>query len=122
MRIAFDCHGTLLGYRGEVIAEAFKKLQELGHECVVWSNAYGYTTDAVNKHSLKAPTMTKKTRGDIEDYEMGLFDVAIDDDRSQTWLGAKNFVWVDEVTGNSDALVKYILKKAGEPPQKTEYD
>lgn len=115
MKFAFDVKGTIEGHKGAVIVEALKKLQALGHECVVWSNLYSYTVDAVKKHGLTAETMSKRSKNEMREYEMDLFDVAIEDDRSQSYLGAKNFVFVDEITNNSDALVRYILKKAGAP-------
>lgn len=113
MRIAFDVKGTIDGPRGAVIIEAFKKLQDLGHTCVVWSNLYSYATDAVAKHGLKADAESKRSTSDLETYGLEPYDVAIEDDRGQTWLGAKRFVFVDEITNNSDALVRLILKQEG---------
>lgn len=109
MKIAFDVKGTIDGPRGKIILEAFRKLQELGHECIVWSNSLGYAHDAVKSHGLNADFMSKKMMLDY-DSEDEAMDVAIEDDRSQTWLGAKRFIFVDEITNNSDALVRNILE------------
>lgn len=114
MRIAFDCLGTLMGSHGPALAEAIVKLQALGHECVIWSSLYSYTIEMKNKYGLNCDTMDKKSKYDMANYEMELFDVAVDDDRSQTYLGAKTFVYVDEITRNADAIVAFILKRASE--------
>ena len=115
MKIAFDCLGTLTGSHGPALAEAIVKLQSLGHECVIWSSLYSYTIDMKNKYALECETMSKRSKHEMADYEMDLFDIAVDDDRGQTYLGAKKFVYVDEITKNSDAIVAFILKRASEP-------
>jgi len=117
MRIAFDVMGTLAGTKGDVLLEAFRKLQDLGHTCVVWSNSISYAVETVKKHNLNTDAQWKKSKFDLEDFSMEPYDVAVEDDRSQTWLGANAFVWVDEVTNNSDAIVRLILAR-GTPSQK----
>ncbi|NJO48172.1 MAG: hypothetical protein HC840_00490 [Leptolyngbyaceae cyanobacterium RM2_2_4] len=109
MRIAFDVKGTVEGSKGAVILEAFRKLQGAGHTCVVWSNLYSYATDAIAKHGLDAEAESKRSTRDLEDYSLEPFDVAIEDDRSQTWLGAKRLIFVDEIT-DADSLIEAITK------------
>lgn len=109
MRIAFDVKGTIDGPKGSVILEAFRRLQRLGHTCVVWSNAHSYATEAVEKHGLVAEAMSKKMMLDYGSANE-IFDVAIEDDRSQgRWLGAKRFVFVDEIA-DADSLVNRIIE------------
>lgn len=120
MRIAFDCLGTLMGSHGPALAEAIIKLQALGHECVIWSSLYSYTIEMKNKYKLNVETMEKRSTYEMREYEMELFDVAVDDDRGQTYLGAKAFVYVDEITKNSDAIVAFILKRATETKGETD--
>lgn len=120
MRIAFDCLGTLMGSHGPALAEAIPKLQALGHECVIWSSLYSYTIEMKNKYKLNVETMEKRSTYEMREYEMELFDVAVDDDRGQTYLGAKAFVYVDEITKNSDAIVAFILKRATETKGETD--
>lgn len=114
MRIAFDCLGTLMGSHGPALAEAIVKLQALGHECTIWSSMYSYTIEMKNKYGLQIETMSKMSRYELQERGLEIFDVAVDDDRSQTYLGAKTFVYVDEITRNSDAIVAFILKRASE--------
>lgn len=118
MRIAFDVLGTLRGHKGPALAEAFRKLQELGHECVIWSSEYSMTTEIKKHYSLECETMSKRAkyemRNDNGDYE-NLFDVAVEDDRGQTYLGARQFAFVDELRSNADLMVEFILKKGNEP-------
>lgn len=109
MRIAFDVKGTIEGPKGDVILGAFKKLQELGHTCVVWSNLYSYAVDAITKHGLSAEAMNKRSMSDLDEYSAKPYDVAIEDDRHQIYLAANRFIFVDDIT-TSDELVKEILK------------
>lgn len=111
MRIAWDVKGTIEGPKGTVILEAFKKLQKLGHECIVWSGLYSYAFDTVVRYDLKAYATSKRTMLDLEDFSMNPYDVAVEDDRSQDYLGAKSFVFVDEIPNNADELVELILSK-----------
>lgn len=109
MRIAFDVKGTIEGPKKALVLHIFDKLQKQGHECVVWSNFYGYAVDAIKNNDLKnTQPMTKASRFDLENSQQGMFDLAIEDDRSQTWLGAKKFAFVDELTYG---LVLSLLKE-----------
>lgn len=112
MRIAFDVKGTIEGPKGAVILEAFRKLQGAGHTCVVWSNLYSYATDVIAKHGLKADAMDKRSTSELEERGLEPFDVAIEDDRGQWYLGAKTLIFVDEIT-DADALMRLILKQEG---------
>jgi threonine dehydrogenase-like Zn-dependent dehydrogenase len=97
MRIAFDVKGTLEGPKKNILLVVFAELQKRGHECVVWSNSYGYAVDAVRDNDLNAEAMSKTTKWDVDDDQAKFVDVAIDDDSSQTWLAAKRFIWVHEI-------------------------
>lgn len=108
MRIAFDVLGTIQGPKGRVIIEAFKKLQAAGHETVVWSSDYGLAINAVTRYDLNADAMGKLSGYEMREREMELFDVAIEDDRGQTYLGTRRFIFVDEIT-TADELVSRIL-------------
>lgn len=107
MRVAFDVKGTIEGYNGELILELFRGLQAQGHECVVWSNLYSYAVDAVKNNNLTAEAMTKLTKGDLLSQGRELFDLCIEDDYRQTYLGAKQILFVDQVTPD---LVERLIK------------
>lgn len=111
MRIAFDVMGTLAG-RNEVKVKAlFKALHDLGHEVVVWSNSSSYAYDMAAKlraEGFKTEAMTKYT-DTLEAEDLELFDVAIEDDTSQTWLAAKRLVFVHEID-DVDAIVRMLTK------------
>lgn len=99
MKIAFDVKGTIEGPKKELVLKLFRGFQNTGHECVVWSNSYGYAVDAIkNNNLLDTHPEDKKSKRDLEEYGRPVYDIAIEDDRSQTWLGAKRFVFVDELT------------------------
>ena len=106
MKIAFDVKGTLDGPKGHIILSLLLYLQKQGHEVVVWSNVLTYAAEFVNKHELKCEFMSKKMRSDLDER----FDWAIEDDTSQTWLDAKQFMFVDEIQTTEWCLVKMGLK------------
>lgn len=115
MRIAFDVLGTLKGYKGPALAEAFKKLQAMGHECVIWSSEYSYTVEIKKHYGLEnCQCESKKSKSDYGYDEQHYFDIAVEDDRGQTYLGAHKFAFVDELRSNPDLIVEFILNKANE--------
>lgn len=106
MRIAFDVKGTIDGPKGKFVLGLMAFLQELGHECVVWSNSYSFAADAVRDHNLKVEYMSKKMKGDMDHDETQFYDFAVEDDTSQTWLAAKSFIWVHELPGAMGGIKK----------------
>lgn len=110
MKVAFDVKGTIEGYNKETVLRLFKGLQAKGHKCVVWSNLYSYAVDAIKDNGLtNTEAMDKMSKFDLRDRDMDPMDLAIEDDRSQTWLGAKRIIFVDEL---DDAMVDSILQTA----------
>ena len=107
MKIAFDVKGTLDGPKGHIILSVLLHLQKMGHECIVWSNSYGYARDFVEKHELK--DVRAESKGDKWNTdEKNFYDFAIEDDKSQTYLAAKQFIFVNEIE-----TAGWILKKMG---------
>lgn len=98
MRIAFDVKGTIEGPKKDLVLRLFRALQAKGHTCVVWSNFYGYAVDAIKDNNLiNTVPMDKKGVWDLKERGEELMDMCIEDDRSQTWLGSRRFVFVDEL-------------------------
>jgi hypothetical protein len=96
MKIAFDVKGTLDGPKGHIVLSALKHLQKMGHECIVWSNSYSYAVDFVKEHKLegvRAEQKYDKWNTPPEHF----YDFAIEDDRSQTYLAAKQFIFVHDI-------------------------
>jgi hypothetical protein len=107
MKIAFDVSGTIEGPKRGYVLILLKLLQDAGHEIIVWSNSYGYTTDAVKKYDLKnVECMSKKTTWDCDNDESQFIDIAIDDDSSQTWLASKRFIWVSDLPETVEGIKK----------------
>jgi hypothetical protein len=106
MRIAFDVKGTLQGHDGERVLALLLKLQELGHECLVWSNSYGYAVDCVKKLGLKCEYQSKTDKSDADHDETRYVDLAIDDDSTQTWLASKRFIWVRDLPKDIEGILK----------------
>jgi hypothetical protein len=104
MRIAFDVMGTIEGPKQKQVLELFSRLWTAGHEMFVWSNLESYAVDAIKKHNLPATSMRKYSSTDAE--ERGFMDLAIEDDPSQTWLGAKQIVLVSELPAKTEFLLK----------------
>lgn len=110
MKVAFDVKGTIDGYKQDLVLKLFKGLQAKGHTCVVWSNCYSYAVDAIRDHGLtNTEPMDKMSRFDLRDRDMEPMDLAIEDDRSQTWLGAKRFIFVDDL---DEETIQELLKTA----------
>jgi len=103
MRIAFDCSGTLIRNfeNSKDIAEFFRWLQSEGHEVVIWSNSFDYALQAKEEHKLEAECMMKFCKFDEED-KTKWFDVAIDDDMSQTYLAAKSFISASDIPSDGE--------------------
>lgn len=97
MRIAFDVKGTIEGPKKKFVLALLYRLQDLGHEVIVWSNSYGYAVDAVRDNALKAEATSKRGKGDYGFDDSTYVDVAVEDDTGQTWLAAKSFVWVNDI-------------------------
>jgi len=85
----------------------------MGHECVIWSSEYSMTIEIKEHYGLtNCKCMSKCSKYEME--EQDYFDVAVEDQRSQTYLAARNFAFVDELRSNSDLMVEFILNKANE--------
>lgn len=100
MRIAFDVMGTLKGPKGEFLIEVLKELKARDHECVVWSNSIGFASSAVRDYALGVEYSDKRMKSDVEIDDW--FDVAFEDDHSQTWLASRLLIFVDEVDNSRD--------------------
>ena len=113
MKIAFDVKGTIEGSKKQQVLRMFKLFQDAGHDVIVWSNSYGYAVDAIENNLLKNTNPhDKKMKMDVDYEEDRYVDIAIEDDRSQTWLAAKKFVFVDEIPTDMmlvDELVTKLL-------------
>lgn len=113
MRVAFDVKGTIEGPKKELILKLFKGLQEKGHTCVVWSNLYSYAVDAIVDNNLENTEPEQKySKGDVASGiypSRKAFDLAIEDDRGQTYLAANRFLFVDEIT---EKAVQNLLQTA----------
>lgn len=108
MRIAFDVKGTIEGPKKKFIIMMLTELQRRGHEVVVWSNSYTYAKDAVIDNHLECVAMDKLTLWDAKDFNKSLYDLAIDDDSSQTWLAAKRFIWVYDIPEAGGGIMKLV--------------
>lgn len=95
-KIAFDVKGTLSGPHQDKVRRLFHFLQSQGHEMIVWSNSYAYALDIVKELGLKAECMSKNMASDAELFENWI-DIAIEDDLTQTWLGAKRIVFINDI-------------------------
>lgn len=107
MRIAIDVKGTLEGPKEQIIRLAAELLWRKGHEVVVWSNMTSFAHDFVKKYDFPYGYTGKKMASDCYS-EDELYDVAIEDDRSQTWLAAKKIIFVDECSDVNTLLFKIL--------------
>lgn len=112
MRVAFDVQGTLEGRNQDKVRALFQWFAAKGAALTVWSN--GMRMDVLSlelqkEFGIESDAMWKKTKSDVlwdDDNEESFFDIAVDDDTQQTWLAAKNFIWVHEIPEDSTQFDK----------------
>lgn len=102
MRIAFDVQGTLInGFDSAQIRFIMVEAYRRGHNITVWSNAFEYTQDFLRDYPSHAKfvhnTEQKRSKSDMEEYGIPVFDLAFEDDRRQTYLGANNIIFVNQI-------------------------
>lgn len=97
MKIACDVKGTLEGPKKKQVLKMLDLFHRAGYEVTVWSNLFSYAVDAVKENNLRAEVMTKKSKSDMENDGMALFNFAIEDDKQQWYLGATKIIYVDEI-------------------------
>lgn len=110
MKVACDVKGTLMGDKQTQVLKILDVLSRAGYEVTVWSNLYSYATDAVEELNLKAEAYSKRSKSDFGFDESQYFDIAIEDDRSQTYLAAKQFIFVDDIPEDM-AQVELFVKE-----------
>lgn len=113
MRIAFDVKGTIDGPKQKLVLKLLKELQAKGHEIIVWSSMYGFALDAIKKHGLSAEAWPKRMQSDFDYDESKYVDYAIEDDPTQDWLAAKNFIWVEDLPSNIADIVNLANEIGG---------
>jgi len=114
MRIATDVMGTLEGPMKKQILAMLEVFAKAGAEITVWSNLYDYAIDAVRDNNLRAEADSKKTKGDLDFDESQYFDLAFEDDRTQTYLPTKRFLFVDEIPDSVEEAEALANKLLGE--------
>lgn len=112
MKVAFDVKGTIEGHKKDLVLRLFKGLQDQGHTCFVWSNLYSYATDAIRNNNLEnTEALSKYSKGDVAMEGKEMMDICIEDDRSQSYLGSRRFIFVDEL---NEELIKRVLDEVGD--------
>jgi hypothetical protein len=106
MKIAFDVQGTLQGRYSDRVVKLFNKLQELGHECSIWSfGGSMMARDAETRAGVKANACMSKSHKEYDVDTSGNrvpldpeFDFCIDDDRTTAeTLDAKRVIYVEQI-------------------------
>jgi hypothetical protein len=106
MKVAFDCQGTLILTNEAnklIVHKLFKWFESKGCEMVVWSNG-GAPEILVKTLKLNATAQSKSKTWELEgceNPEQYYMDIAVDDDVNQTYLAAKNFIWVRDIPDES---------------------
>lgn len=111
MRIAIDVIGTLEGHKRAEIITMIRELVKDDHEVVVWSSEFSMAMRAAEKLTVilneydgfpgKIEFMSKRTKTELDPDEH--FDYAIEDDRNQVYLAAKQFIWVQDLPREFEA-------------------
>lgn len=116
MKVACDVKGTLEGSKKKQVLKLLELFAKAGYEITVWSNLYSYAVDAVRDNNLRADSDQKKGKFDYpySDDESLHFNFAIEDDRSQTWLAAKQMIWVDQIPEDMAAVELFFRELMGD--------
>ena len=113
MRIAFDVKGTLEGgnYSGRAM-NLLLLLHKAGHEVIIWSSVLSYayrTTVRINQaYGITLDCYSKYGEYEREEKNLPIIDFAVEDDTSQDYLAAKNFVWVHNIPENVEELAQSL--------------
>jgi hypothetical protein len=109
MKIACDVLGTIEGDKQASVLRILQSLISAGHEVVIWSSEYSLASEAVKKHRLTnldgTPLlyMEKYSTMDVRNQGMPMFDLALEDQQSQTsYLASKFFLMVHEIPYNTE--------------------
>lgn len=99
MKVAVDVKGTLEGPRRKQIVEIIKFLLRRGNQVTIWSNGLGRQgAEGLEKeYGIKLSYEDKFSKRDASELGVDFFDLAIEDDISQTYLAAKKFLFVHNI-------------------------
>lgn len=118
MRVAVDVLGTLKGRRARDVFTLVQALYYAGHRITVWSSEFSlakHFAEALQERGIGAIEFESKS-AKYEHDPSNYFDVAIEDDRSQEYLAAKKFVWVDEIPEDYERIMKLARSLSEAPP------
>lgn len=109
MKIAFDCMGTLMGPSKAKVVALYKALQNRGHDMYVWSSEYSLARNLNENLKLNGKVEEKFSKNQAIASGEELMDIAVDDDATQTWLGAKYIVLVRDIPNDIEAFADKLI-------------
>jgi hypothetical protein len=110
MKIAFDVKGTLYGENEKNVRRLYEAFKTRGHTLFVWSNSIGYASSAVRDLDLNVEYMSKFLPSE-RDYDKNQYmDICVEDDRNQKYLASKAFIFVDQITDDTD--LNFLIENA----------
>jgi len=98
--IAFDVQGTLVGRNQSKVFSLLQWCRSQDMKIIVWSN--GISPEQIIKNhypnwDLSQVEFSKKySRLEAENWDMQIFDYAVEDDLSQNYLAAHEFIFVSD--------------------------
>lgn len=112
MKIAFDVNGTLDGKKKDLLISLLIKLQDHGHECIVWSSDFSTAQDYVYNNNLNCEFSQKNTKLDCRNQDIEFVDIAIDDDADACKiLGANKVLLVKDLNKSVEEIfTQYFVK------------
>lgn len=115
MKIAFDVIGTLEGgLKPWKMRHLVYLLAKAGHEVYIWSSlpsAAYRLAQTMEKVGVTCTPMSKYSEYEAKEDGRPIMDIAFDDDRSQTYLATKRFIYVYEVPDDIEAFAKTLLEE-----------
>lgn len=104
-RVVFDCQGSLNG--PPKVKQLYFAFNILGAHITIWSGVYGIATRTAASTRPAANDVLEKDFTGEKGYK---FDIAIDDDTTQTFPGVKRMVYVDEIPENAEEILEFAKK------------
>lgn len=113
MNIAFDVKGTLDGHKKVEIRYTLKKLYDAGHKIYIWSSLFSYANDmakSLQMRGIACEALEKYAKNEADAWDRPMMDVAFEDDRTQTYLAVKRFIFVDEVPNGAAEFAASLVE------------
>lgn len=101
LNVVFDVQGTLVGYNQTKVRQLFELFVKNGHTVSIWSNGMrSALPDEYQQYTFRSKFNKAHGRELLSwgnDPKTCIFDIAVEDDKGQSYLSAHSFIWVWDI-------------------------